>query len=123
MGIPVLIAHAHVRFVKEDKAGNIWAVTNKGLFLQKQGMDGFVKYHSATLTGAIDQKVNALSELNDGRLLLLYPTGMVLLDLVTGIGQARELVLDTQAQYRHPIVTDKQRNIYFFPGEPLIQAW
>ncbi|MGN7884757.1 hybrid sensor histidine kinase/response regulator transcription factor [Dyadobacter sp. 22481] len=108
------IAHAHVRFVKEDKAGNIWAGTNKGLFLQKQGTDSFVKYHSTTLAGATDHKINALSELNDGRLLLLYNTGMVLLDPGTGIGQTRELVLDTQAQYRHPIVTDSKGNVYFF---------
>ncbi len=108
------IAGAHVRLVKEDKAGNIWAVTNRGLFLQKQGTDGFVKYHSTTLAGAIDQKVNALQELNDGRLLLLYNAGMVLLDPVTGIGQIRELGLDTRAQYRHPIVTDSKGNVYFF---------
>lgn len=107
------IAHAHVRFVKDDKVGNIWAVTNKGLFLQKQGTDNFVKYHSTTLAGIIDQQVNALEELNDGRLLLLYNTGMVLLDPVTGIGQIRKLVLDTRAQYRHPIVTDSKGNVYF----------
>lgn len=108
------IAHAHVRFVKEDKAGNMWAVTNKGLFLQKQGTDRFVKYHSITITDDIGHKINALSELNDGRLLLLFHTGVVLLDPVTGIGQARELILDTRAQYRHPIVTDSKGNVYFF---------
>lgn len=108
------VAQAHVRFVKEDNAGNIWAITNKGLFLQKQGTDRFVKYHATTLTADIDKKVYALKELNDGRLLLLYATGMVLLDPVTGIGQVRELVLDTQAQYRHPIVTDSKGNVYFF---------
>lgn len=108
------VAQAHVRFVKEDNAGNIWAITNKGLFLQKQGTDRFVKYHATTLTADIDKKVNALKELNDGRLLLLYATGMVLLDPVTGNGQVKELVLDTQAQYRHPIVTDSKGNVYFF---------
>lgn len=108
------VAQAHVRFVKEDNAGNIWAITNKGLFLQKQGTDRFIKYHATTLTADIDTKVNALKQLNDGRLLLLYATGMVLLDPVTGIGQVRELVLDTQAQYRHPIVTDSKGNAYFF---------
>lgn len=108
------IAQAHVRFVREDKAGNIWAVTNQGIFLQKHGTDGFVKYQSATLAGTIERKVNALSELKDGRLLLLYNTGMVLLDPVTGVGRTRELILDTQAQYRHPVVADSKGNVYFF---------
>lgn len=108
------LGRAHVRFVQEDRAGNIWAATNKGLFLQKQGADRFVKYHSTILTGAIETKVNAWKELHDGRLLLLYDTGMALLDPVTGKGQLRKLVLDTQAQYRHAIVTDSKRNVYFF---------
>lgn len=108
------LVRAHVRFVREDKAGNIWAATNKGLFWQKHGADYFEKYHSATLTDAIDTKVNAWKELNDGRLLLLYDAGMVLLDPATGVGTTRGLVFDTQAQYRHPIVTDSKGNAYFF---------
>lgn len=108
------IVHAHVRFVSEDKAGNIWAVSNKGLFVQKQGTDHFIKYHSAALANGIDAKVNALKVLPDGRLLLLHNTGMALLDPITGSGKTRELGLDTQAQYRHPIVTDSKGNVYFF---------
>jgi len=108
------IAKAHVRFVREDKAGNIWAVTNQGLFLQKKGTDGFVKYYSNLLGAEIERKINALQELGDGRLLLLYNLGMVLLDPATGLGQTRALILDTQAQYRHPIVTDSKGNVYFF---------
>ncbi|MBO9613246.1 MAG: response regulator [Dyadobacter sp.] len=108
------IAHAHVRFVREDKAGNIWAVTNKGIFIQKRGADHFAAYHAAILANGIDTKVNAWNELGDGRLLLLYNTGMVLVDPVTGQGQTRALVLDSQAQYRHPIVTDSKGNVYFF---------
>lgn len=108
------IVHAHVRVVSEDKAGNVWAVTNKGIFVQKMGADHFNRYHSATLAEGIDLKVNALKALPDGRLLLLYDNGMVLLDPVTGIGKAHELGFDTQAQYRHPIVTDSKGNVYFF---------
>lgn len=108
------IAQAHVRFVREDQAGNIWAATNAGLFLQKHDTDRFVKYHSTTLTAAIDKQVNALQELQDGRLLLLYDMGMVLLDPATGLGRTRALTLDTQGQYRHPIVTDSRGNVYFF---------
>lgn len=108
------ISGAHVRFVSEDKTGNIWGVTTKGLFVQKQGTDHFIKYHSATLANGIDLKVNALKSIPDGRLLLLYDIGMVLLDPVTGIGKTRELGFDTQAQYRHPIVTDSKGNVYFF---------
>jgi signal transduction histidine kinase/ligand-binding sensor domain-containing protein/DNA-binding NarL/FixJ family response regulator len=108
------IGRAHVRFLSEDRAGNIWAVTNMGLFLQKQGTDSFVKYRSVILPDAIGKKVNALKALQDGRLLLLYDTGMALLDPVTGVGQTRDLMLDTEAQYRHPIVTDSKGNVYFF---------
>ena len=108
------ITQAHVRFVKEDRAGNIWAVTNKGIFIQKKGTDPFVAYQSAILANGIDQKVNALMELGDGRLLLLYNTGMALLDPATDQGQTHTLALDTQAQYRHPIVTDSKGNVYFF---------
>ncbi|WP_176884847.1 hybrid sensor histidine kinase/response regulator transcription factor [Dyadobacter soli] len=108
------IVEAHVRFVSEDRAGDMWAVTNKGIFVQKKGMEQFTKYHSATLAGGIDQRVNALKGLKDGRLLVLYDTGMALLDPTTGLGQRRELVLDTEAQYRHPVVTDSKGNVYFF---------
>ncbi len=108
------IAQAHVRFVREDKVGNIWAVTNHGLFVQKRDSDSFVKYHSTALTGPIAEKLNALQELPDGRLLLLYDVGMMLLDPATGLGRMRALVLDTQGQYRHPIVTDSKGNVYFF---------
>lgn len=108
------ITQAHVRFVKEDRAGNMWAVTNQGIFLQKHGADNFIRFRSAILPGDTDKKVNALTDLKDGRLLLLYATGMALLDPATGVGHTRELVLDAQAQYRHPIVTDSKGNVYFF---------
>ncbi len=108
------IVRAHVRFVKEDRSGNIWAVTNQGIFLLKHGADRFIPFHSATLAGGADKKVNALTDLKDGRLLVLYNSGMALLDPVTGQGQTRTLILDTQAQYRHPIVTDSKDNVYFF---------
>ncbi|PSL34193.1 hybrid sensor histidine kinase/response regulator transcription factor [Dyadobacter jiangsuensis] len=113
-GDTTAIAQAHVRFVNEDRAGNIWALTNQGIFVQKQGADHFDAYHSAILTNGIDQKINAWKELGDGRLLLLYKTGMALLDPITGQGQIRTLGLDTQAQYRHPIVADSKGNVYFF---------
>ena len=108
------ITHAHVRFVKEDRAGNIWAITNKGLFKQKKDTDHFAAYHSTVLAGGVDQNVNALAEMSDGRLLLLYNAGMALLDPATGQGETRALILDTQAQYRHSIVTDSKGNVYFF---------
>ncbi|SEI59684.1 Signal transduction histidine kinase [Dyadobacter sp. SG02] len=108
------IAEAHVRLVSEDREGRIWAVTNNGLFVQKKGTDAFVKYRSATLSGGIDERVNALKGLKDGRLLLLYDTGMALLDPATGTGPLRTLVRDTEAQYRHPIVTDSKGSVYFF---------
>jgi signal transduction histidine kinase/ligand-binding sensor domain-containing protein/DNA-binding NarL/FixJ family response regulator len=113
-GDTTAITRAHVRFVKEDKGGNIWAVTNRGIFVQKHGADRFTAYHSPVLKDDIDKKVNALNELSDGRLLLLYNTGMALLAPATGQGRTRELGLDTQAQYRHPIVTDSKGNVYFF---------
>ncbi|MGG7664573.1 hybrid sensor histidine kinase/response regulator transcription factor [Dyadobacter sp. BHUBP1] len=108
------IARAHVRFVKEDRSGNIWAVSNQGIFLQIHGTDRFIPFYSPILAGGADKKVNALTDLKDGRLLVLYNTGMALLDPMTGQGQARTLVLDAQAQYRHPIVTDSKGNVYFF---------
>lgn len=109
------IAQAHVRFVREDRAGNVWALTNGGIFRQKRGVDTFERFRSAVLeTGAIDHKINALKELKDGRLLLLFDKGMALLDPRSGNADIRPLVLDTEAQYRHPIVTDSRNNVYFF---------
>lgn len=108
------IAEAHVRSVTEDKAGQIWAVTSHGVFYQKRSTDIFLKYNVPAIPDAIEKKSNALKDLGDGRFLLLYDLGMVVFDPVTGKGNARGLIFDAQAQYRHPVVTDSKGNVYFF---------
>ncbi|MCF0074717.1 response regulator [Dyadobacter sp. CY261] len=109
------IAQAHVRFVSEDRAGNIWAGTNQGIFVHKNNTAHFTKYYSGSQAfPPIDRKINALKELQNGRLILLFDTGMALLNPASGDCRVYPLVFDAKAQYRHPIVTDSKGNVYFF---------